>query len=374
MVTTLVLELADTLVTTGDWDAVRSLLDGLPPEALADPLTAARARFQRLSLAVNTDPTLRFESIDAGLAELNETFERLGDERDRIKALGRRAFVLFARGRAMEASDLLATAVELGRRSETALWIEVAEWIPVFDAFGPRPVPDAIDRAEAMLALGAGHPGMTALVLLGLGASRVAHGESERGLGELADGVERLVALGNVLWTGGGLQLSGYARMSIGDLEGAEADLRQADAILAAIDETGFRSTVEVLLAKARIGLGHPEDARALNELGRSLAAQDDFLTQVLWRSVEARLASLEGEHERALALGTEAVAIVRTSDYLELTGDALLDLAEVQRAAGDRASALDSANAAVELYRRKGIRPGEQRADRILAMLAGRS
>ena len=69
--------------------------------------------------------------------------------------------------------------------------------------------------------------------------------------------------------------------------------------------------------------------------------------------------------------MGTEAVAIVRTSDYLELTGDALLDLAEVQRAAGDHNSAIVSATAAVELYRRKGTRPGERRADQILAMLA---
>ncbi len=368
----LALELADVLVTAGDWDGARLALDDLPPDAQADPLVAARVQFQRLSIGINNDPTMRFESIDDGLAELNRTFERLGDERDRLKALRTRGFILFARGRAAEAADLLAAAVESGRQAGSSLWIEPASWISLVDAFGPRPVGEAIDRAEALQSMADGHPGLIAMVHLGLGASRVANGDSERGLGQLTDGIERLTGLGNHLWRGAGLQLRGYTRMTIDDFVGAECDLREADTTFAAIDETGFRSTVDVLLAGTLIELGRPEEAAQRNDLGRSLAAPDDFLTQFLWRSVESRLSSAAGRHDQAVALGREAVAIARTGDYLGPTADTLVDLAKVERAAGDETAAAGAADAARELYLKKGSRPGVRRADAVLAMLAG--
>ena len=369
--TALTLELADALVAAGQWEEVRHLLDELPSEALADPLVAARVRFERLAIVINTDPTMPFESIDAGLAELVETFAHASDERHWIKALRTRGFVLFARGQAATATDLLANAIEVGRQSGSSLWLEPATWLSIFDAFGPRTVRESIDRGEAMLSMVAGHPGVTAMTLLGLGASRVADDDVERGIREFTDGAAQLAELGNGLWQGGGLQLMGYSRLTVGDLLGAERDLRAADALLEAMNETGFRSTVDVLLAKVLVELGRHDDARVLNRLGRSLAAQDDFLTQSLWRSVESRLASATGQHDEALALGREAVAIARTSDYLALTADALLDLAEVERAGGDGSSAVGSATAARDLYLRKGSRPGLRRAERVLAVLA---
>ena len=369
--TALTLELADALVAAGQWEEVRHLLDELPSEALADPLVAARIRFERLAIVINTDPTTPFESIDAGLAELVETFAHASDERHWIKALRTRGFVLFARGQAATATDLLANAIEVGRQSGSSLWLEPATWLSIFDAFGPRTVRESIDRGEAMLSMVAGHPGVTAMTLLGLGASRVANDDVDRGIREFTDGAAQLAELGNGLWQGGGLQLMGYSRMTVGDLPGAERDLRAADALLEAMNETGFRSTVDVLLAKVLLELGRHDDARVSNRLGRSLAAQDDFLTQSLWRSVESRLASATGQHDEALALGREAVAIARTSDYLALTADALLDVAEVERAAGDGSSAVGSATAARDLYLRKGSRPGLRRAERVLAVLA---
>jgi len=365
--TDLALDLADSLLTEGQWEAARQLLDELSPEALADPLVAARVRFERLSILIDTDPTTRFETIDDGLAELDETFKRLGDERDRMKALRTRGFVLFARGRAAEATDFMATALEAGRRASSPPWMEPAAWIPVFDAFGPRPVGDSIDRAEAMLLTSSGHPGITGMIQIGLGMSRVTAGDVERGLRQLAEGSDGLARLGRRLWHGGGVQLRGYARLSIEDFDGADRDLREADTLLAAIDETGFRSTVDVLLAKTLFELGRLDEARVFNELGQSLAAPDDFLTQFLGRSVEARLASSAGVHDLALALAREAVAIAQTSDFLALTGDALLDLAEVELAAGEEGTALASATAALELYRRKGARPGGRRAERFV-------
>jgi hypothetical protein len=215
-------DLADAEVACGEWQRARLTLDQLPPGALDDPLTAARVRFLTLTAQINLDPNVPLETIDRGLAELAATFEQLGDELDRVKVLGMRGFTLFGRGHAAEAVDLVDTAVAIARRTGSALWIEAASWIPLFDAFGPRPASTVVGRALELLETAAGHPGLEAIVSLGLGAGRVATGEAVRGLDDLADAADRLGRLGLPLWRGGALQLLGYLRLSTGDHEGAE--------------------------------------------------------------------------------------------------------------------------------------------------------
>jgi hypothetical protein len=122
------------------------------------------------------------------------------------------------------------------------------------------------------------------------------------------------------------------------------------------------------MLAKVLIEAGRPEEAAPWIELGRSLAAPDDVLTQTLWRSAAARLASWSGDHAAALSLGREAVAITGATDYLGITADVLLDLARVQRSAGLLDAAEGSARSALDLYLRKEDRFGQRRAQAALA------
>jgi tetratricopeptide (TPR) repeat protein len=61
------------------------------------------------------------------------------------------------------------------------------------------------------------------------------------------------------------------------------------------------------------------------------------------------------GDFDESLRLAREAVAIVGQTDWLNVHGDALLDLAEVLRLAGRHQEATPVVEEAVRLYERKG-------------------
>jgi hypothetical protein len=70
---------------------------------------------------------------------------------------------------------------------------------------------------------------------------------------------------------------------------------------------------------------------------------------------VRARVFARRGEFDRAQQLAREAVAIADRTDFLVWRGEALLDLAEVHRLAGDSASFVRAANDALRLFEAKG-------------------
>ena len=73
------------------------------------------------------------------------------------------------------------------------------------------------------------------------------------------------------------------------------------------------------------------------------------------WRGPRAKVLARRGELDAAERLAREAVSLAGQTDFLNLHGNALLDLATVlrhSRRLGDAAAAADAANA---LYERKG-------------------
>jgi len=82
----------------------------------------------------------------------------------------------------------------------------------------------------------------------------------------------------------------------------------------------------------------------------------------VQWRSVRAKLLARQGELERAEALAREAVALAAETDFLVLRADALMDLAEVLRAAGRDDEAVPCVEQALELDEQKGNIVGAER------------
>ena len=81
-----------------------------------------------------------------------------------------------------------------------------------------------------------------------------------------------------------------------------------------------------------------------------------------------ARVAAESGRHAEAEETAREALAIVEKTDLLDLHGDVLVDLAEILRLAGREEEARESAEAALDLYLRKG---NDVAADRARALLA---
>src|SRR4029453_4527944 len=84
-----------------------------------------------------------------------------------------------------------------------------------------------------------------------------------------------------------------------------------------AVGETGFNSTMTALLAEGLCDPQRFDEGEANVHRSRELSAEDDFASQAAWRMAQARVLSHRGEHDEAVALADEAVAINQTTDSL---------------------------------------------------------
>jgi tetratricopeptide (TPR) repeat protein len=119
--------------------------------------------------------------------------------------------------------------------------------------------------------------------------------------------------------------------------------------------DLGVLSTYAAILARLLCQVGRLDEAELWAERGRVLGAEDDAMTQVLWRQAKALIAAQRGGTEEAVALARSAVAISLETDMLHEQGDAYADLAEVAALAGDATGAAEAYEQAVGRYRQKG-------------------
>jgi tetratricopeptide (TPR) repeat protein len=113
-------------------------------------------------------------------------------------------------------------------------------------------------------------------------------------------------------------------------------------------------STLAPQLGRSLCALGRYDEAEPLAQLGRELGGEQDLVTQMLWRQVQARVHAHRGEHAEAERLAREAETIGERTDALNLKGDALCDLAEVLAAAGRTDEAAAALEQALDRYERK--------------------
>lgn len=102
-------------------------------------------------------------------------------------------------------------------------------------------------------------------------------------------------------------------------------------------------------------GAIHREEAERYCAIAEQIGAEDDLVTQVLWRSAKAKVLSARGEHDGAMVLARAAVALAEGTDDTNMCADSLLDLALVLSATGDPAERVEAIRRARELYSRKG-------------------
>ncbi|MGE5461509.1 MAG: tetratricopeptide repeat protein, partial [Solirubrobacterales bacterium] len=156
----------------------------------------------------------------------------------------------------------------------------------------------------------------------------------------------------------------------LGRFEEAERAFRRGVEIFDSLGETGFNSTMTALHASALCRLGRFDEAQAEADRSRDLAAQDDFASQVQWRSALAWVRSARGEHEEAIRLIVEATEIAAPTDYLEIQAGTAAVRGLVMRAAGRSEEARSAFEDALARYERKGAVPLVRRIRDELATL----
>jgi tetratricopeptide (TPR) repeat protein len=156
------------------------------------------------------------------------------------------------------------------------------------------------------------------------------------------------------------------------DAPAAERSLRRGYENLEAMGDRALLSTTAAFLARAVLAQGRAAEADELARLSAEMAADDDLITHILWRSARARSLAERGDAAGAEELAREATELAERTDFANTRGDALVDLGIVQSTRGRTGDAQAAFDAAVALYESKGNTVSAERVRARLVTLAG--
>jgi class 3 adenylate cyclase/tetratricopeptide (TPR) repeat protein len=362
-------ELSSAFWSVGEVARAESLLNGFLEAATA--LGDRRAEWY-----AHLDRAIWRHIVDAGataneLLEVSEQavkiFEELDDDRGLARAWRRMAYVPRARGHFAISEDAIERAIayarKAGDRQEEARSIDNLCTVLLL---GPMPAPEAIRRCEDLLAATRSRM-MAANIVTSLAGLKAMRGEF--------DEARELCARGETIYEDLGLRLSlvavseiaGYVELLAGDPRRAEEALRRGYDILSEGGVSALLAFQAGLIAEALIVQGRYEEADELALIQEQDVPSEDVFAQVGWRATRARLHAHAGNSRRARELAVEAVERAAETDALNLHADALLSLAEAQRAAGLPDEAGSTVAHALALYDQKGNVVSARRASALL-------
>src|SRR6185437_11432166 len=201
---------------------------------------------------------------------------------------------------------------------------------------GPTSVEDALVHCTELLAAVEDDRKAEAIVLSVLGVLHAMRGDTERARDAATRSRADLIDLGMSV-TGASTSIeTSRVEMLLGNAAAAEQELRRDHDILASMGETYFRSSLAGLLAHALWAQDLVDEAARYAAIAEELADPDDADSQVIWRSVRAKLLARAGEADAAVVLAESAVAKAAETDDIDRQADAHRDLAEVFGLIGD--------------------------------------
>src|SRR5436190_6602544 len=348
-------DLATALTEVGELSQADSILVEAveAARALGNERLEWRARLARASVQVWMGGS---QEKSAAVAEQAvDAFARLGDELGLARAWNLAALMSFWLGTTAVAEEAWGHAIEHARRAESmreealALW-----WLLVGIWIGPTPVEDGIRRCQEILERTPTRQ-MEAAGLLEQAPLLAMSGRFSEARELFHRGKSIIEDLGLAISVAGVSQECFDIEMLAGDPKAAEVELRRACEILEQLGEKGFLSTRAAFLAHSLCAQGRYKEAVPFIEVAAEKGSDDDRATQTLWRSARAKVLARDGNVVKALALAREAVAIIAETDWLNLRGDALLDLAEVLDLAEKPDEAALRIAEALHLYEQKG-------------------
>jgi tetratricopeptide (TPR) repeat protein len=330
-----------------------------------DPRLRARARLEREFVRLETEPSAGIENARRAADDVMAVLAREGDDQGRCRAWSLRAEAAWIAGRVDGADAAWSEAADCARRAgdERELFGIVGRRATAA-VLGPTPVDEAIRRCEGFRELVAPSPVAAALMVNPLASLHAMQGRFEYAARFLDEANETLDQLGSQGWVS---HHEALVRLLAGQPALAEIPLRAGVAKLTSMSDQGLLATTLAMLAQAVYAQGRLEEAGQLCRMAAAAGAQDDIVTQIIWRSVNAKILASEGRPEEAEALARDAVALVEPTDLLSHHGDAMLDLAEVLRTTSQSDEYHAVAQAALSLYERKGNVVGAAHARSLL-------
>jgi class 3 adenylate cyclase len=364
-------DLGQALFFSGQFAAADEVTkEGAARAALAgDRAGELRARLMVLRISAQTpqdDPS--DEGPTAELLALAEEsrplFSSAGDEAALTEAWLATAWGELIRCRWAAMLEAVDHALEHAYRAGYARWErELPAWKSAALFYGPTPIDDALDWHEEQQSQ---HP----IALRDRAVLEAMRGRFDTARALAAAGDTSAQELGQTLFVAVGGMAAWEVETLAGDPAAAERSARRSCELLEGLGDSGYRSTASGQLAESLYALGHLDEAEQWTTASEELSANDDVVSQMLWRQVRAKLLARRGSHPDADRLAREAVSLAEGTDMLNFHGHALADLAEVLALNGRPGQGAAQLDRALALYERKGNVVSAARARRRLAEL----
>jgi class 3 adenylate cyclase/tetratricopeptide (TPR) repeat protein len=222
-------------------------------------------------------------------------------------------------------------------------------------AYGPTPVPEALQQCEALVAGGLTDRQVLCVIQCKLAQLTAMNGDIEQArrlyrqarsmLRELGAGVRAASTGADVL----------IVEALAGDWQTGEREARADYEFLQTQGETFFLASLASLLARVVREQGREDEAMALTEIGRSAAAEDDFDAQILWRVVRAPIVARAGDYALANQLIAAAIEMAGSAEDPMLQAETRFEQAAVALAQGQLERARESLLGAIAICEAKG-------------------
>jgi DNA-binding SARP family transcriptional activator len=354
----LLADLGDALRESGEFKQAEEVLGEAIEWAAAsgEQSREARAFVVRLRMQMQTEADFATTPLLEATERAIDVLERVGDERGLAKAWSVRAWFPWLQCNASGAEEALLRAVEYARRAGD----ERAEAYSLnlllgAGLFGPTPVPEAIGRCEELLGRPPRQQRVKASAYRALAGLVAMEGRFDEGRELLEQdraiiedvGLRVAAAVASEIW--------GILEMLAGDPETAEQRLREGYEILDLMGEKSGLSTLAALLAHAVYAQGRYEDAFRYTEISEEAAPEEDRSANVQWLAARAKVLARRGRAKEGERVARRALQLAEPTDFLNMRGHTLMDLAEVMRLAGRSGDAVSAVTGALHLYEQKG-------------------
>jgi predicted ATPase len=354
---TLLADLGAALIEAGRLAEASDVLDDADQEATeaGDEIAAARTLVRREFLRLQRGEAAGTAEAGAVVERVIPIFTAAGDEPGLCAARRLDAYRHWIGAQAGAASESWEQAAVHARSANAEHErIEILAWIASSLFFGPTNVVDGIRRTEAILAEVEANPAASAGVLQSLAALHAMEGRFDEARELLATSEATFEELGLTLSTAVSHDAA-MVELLAGDPVAAERILRHGYAALEEMGDRALLSTTAAFLGQALLAQGRDEEAERLAEISAELAADDDVITQVVWRSVRARCLAGGGRLDEAERLARDAVTLAETTDFVNQRADALVDLGIVLGRLSRHEDAQAAFGESVRLYEQKG-------------------
>ena len=337
-------------------------------ETIGDPRLRARVSVESAFLSLYTDPEIGAGDVIEIAEQARAVFARHDDRIGLALAsnLVGHANWYLCRAAAMEEAFERALAQMRHAGDYRERWWIITQLLCAA-VFGPARPDEGIQRCRDLLALGDGVQSLEMTAAAAIGSLEAMRGNTA-GAREL---IARSRTIGEQLglrqWLGALANFAGPIELLAGDLAAAEQELRRGYAELEALGETAVLSTTAAFLARTLVLAGRPAEAEEYANISSRLGSRDDVYSQVVCKGSFARVLAGQGDLARAEELAGEAVTRAAETDFLNLRGESLLDLAEVLRVAGRAAESATATAEALRLFEAKGCTELATRARALL-------